>query len=220
MWAGNRRTWWLSIGGPCGGQADGDRHMRIGDPSELIMGGAGRDCISESSRERRCALGRDSSARPRRLAQDFPDPPDQDGDRLPGRRADRFRRAPACRQAQGSSRPERHHREQGRRTGAIGADFVAKSDPDGYTLFLTTVGAVAITPNMRTDLPYDPVKDFAPVTLVVPTRRCWSCDGRPDQFGQGSGALAKDKPGPSRWPRPASAARRIWRSNCSRGRQA
>ena len=51
--------------------------------------------------------------------------------------------------------------------GAIGADFVAKSPPDGYTLFLTTVGAVAITPNMRRDLPYDVLRDFAPVTLVV-----------------------------------------------------
>lgn len=51
--------------------------------------------------------------------------------------------------------------------GAIGADFVAKSDPDGHTLFLTTVGAVAITPHMRTDLPYDTLRDFATVTLVV-----------------------------------------------------
>jgi tripartite-type tricarboxylate transporter receptor subunit TctC len=51
--------------------------------------------------------------------------------------------------------------------GAIGADFVAKSAPDGHTLFLSTVGAVAITPNMRTDLPYDVLRDFAPVTLVV-----------------------------------------------------
>ena len=51
--------------------------------------------------------------------------------------------------------------------GAIGADFVAKSAPDGYTLFLTTVGAVAITPHMRSDLPYDTLRDFTPVTLVV-----------------------------------------------------
>jgi len=51
--------------------------------------------------------------------------------------------------------------------GAIGADFVAKSAPDGYTLFLSTVGAIAITPHMRTDLPYDTLRDFAPVTLVV-----------------------------------------------------
>jgi len=51
--------------------------------------------------------------------------------------------------------------------GAIGANEVAKAAPDGYTLFLTTVGAVAITPNMRTDLPYDTMRDFAPVSLVV-----------------------------------------------------
>jgi tripartite-type tricarboxylate transporter receptor subunit TctC len=51
--------------------------------------------------------------------------------------------------------------------GALGADSVAKAPPDGYTLFLSTVGAVAITPNMRTDLPYDTLRDFAPVTLLV-----------------------------------------------------
>jgi len=51
--------------------------------------------------------------------------------------------------------------------GTLGADFVAKSEPDGYTLFLTTVGAVAITPHMRADMPYHPLRDFAPVTLVV-----------------------------------------------------
>jgi tripartite-type tricarboxylate transporter receptor subunit TctC len=51
--------------------------------------------------------------------------------------------------------------------GAIGADYVAKAEPDGHTIFLTTVGAVAITPAMRTDLPYDPIKDFAPISLVV-----------------------------------------------------
>jgi tripartite-type tricarboxylate transporter receptor subunit TctC len=52
---------------------------------------------------------------------------------------------------------------------AIGAEYVAKSQPDGYTLFFTTMGAVAINPSMRSDLPYDPLKDFAPVTLVVNT---------------------------------------------------
>ena len=51
--------------------------------------------------------------------------------------------------------------------GALGADSVAKAAPDGYTLFLSTVGAVAITPHMRTDLPYDALRDFAPVTMVV-----------------------------------------------------
>jgi tripartite-type tricarboxylate transporter receptor subunit TctC len=47
--------------------------------------------------------------------------------------------------------------------GAIGAEYVAKADPDGYTLFFTTVGAVAINPAFRKDLPYDPLKDFAAI---------------------------------------------------------
>jgi tripartite-type tricarboxylate transporter receptor subunit TctC len=51
--------------------------------------------------------------------------------------------------------------------GAIGADYVAKSEPDGYTLFLTTVGAVAITPSLRSNLGYDSLRDFAPITRVV-----------------------------------------------------
>src|SRR5262245_49199350 len=36
--------------------------------------------------------------------------------------------------------------------GVLGADYVAKSEPDGHTLFMTTTGAVAITPGMRTDM--------------------------------------------------------------------
>jgi tripartite-type tricarboxylate transporter receptor subunit TctC len=52
---------------------------------------------------------------------------------------------------------------------AIGADYVAKAEPDGYTIFFTTMGAVAINPNLRSDLPYDPVRDFAPITVVVST---------------------------------------------------
>src|SRR6201999_3629141 len=51
--------------------------------------------------------------------------------------------------------------------GALGADYVAKLDPDGSTLFLTTLGAVAVTPHMRNDVRYDSIKDFAPITLVV-----------------------------------------------------
>jgi tripartite-type tricarboxylate transporter receptor subunit TctC len=51
--------------------------------------------------------------------------------------------------------------------GAIGAEYVARSDPDGYTLFFTTVGAVAINPAFRKDLTYDPVADFAPVGMAV-----------------------------------------------------
>src|SRR2546423_3776114 len=53
---------------------------------------------------------------------------------------------------------------------AIGADYVAKSEPDGYTLFFTTISAVVMNPHLRADLPYDPVRDFAPVTRLVLTK--------------------------------------------------
>src|SRR3954451_186812 len=51
--------------------------------------------------------------------------------------------------------------------GAIGAEYVAKSEPDGYTLFFSTAGALAINPSMRADLPYDPLKDFTPIVPVA-----------------------------------------------------
>ena len=47
--------------------------------------------------------------------------------------------------------------------GAVAAQYVAQSDPDGYTLFFTTAGAAAIAPAYRQDLNYDPIKDFAAV---------------------------------------------------------
>ncbi len=52
--------------------------------------------------------------------------------------------------------------------GAIGADYVSKAEPDGYTLFFSTAGALSIIPNMRTDLPYNPLKSFTP---ILPTAR-------------------------------------------------
>jgi tripartite-type tricarboxylate transporter receptor subunit TctC len=51
--------------------------------------------------------------------------------------------------------------------GAIAADFVSKSTPDASTLWLTSVGAVAINPALYEKLAYDPVRDLTPVSLVV-----------------------------------------------------
>jgi tripartite-type tricarboxylate transporter receptor subunit TctC len=51
--------------------------------------------------------------------------------------------------------------------GNTGADLVAKSAPDGYTLLMGTVGTHAINQSLYPSLPYDPIKDFAPVTLVA-----------------------------------------------------
>ncbi len=51
--------------------------------------------------------------------------------------------------------------------GNIGADFVAKSAPDGYTLLMGAVATHAINPSLYSKIPYDPVRDFAPVALVA-----------------------------------------------------
>ena len=51
--------------------------------------------------------------------------------------------------------------------GNIGADLVAKSPNDGYTLLMGTVGTHGINKSLYAKLPYDPQKDFAPITLVA-----------------------------------------------------
>ena len=80
--------------------------------------------------------------------------------------------------------------------GAIGADFVSKAAPDGYTLFFSTAGALAINPSMRSDLPYDPVKGFTP---IVPTARNTVLFAVNSGLGLASAqdmiAYAKQKPG-------------------------
>jgi tripartite-type tricarboxylate transporter receptor subunit TctC len=56
------------------------------------------------------------------------------------------------------------------RTGAggnIGADAVAKSAPDGYTLVMGTFGTHAVNVSLFSSMPYDPVRDFAPIVLVL-----------------------------------------------------
>jgi tripartite-type tricarboxylate transporter receptor subunit TctC len=80
--------------------------------------------------------------------------------------------------------------------GALGADYVAKAEPDGHTLFLTTVGAVAITPGMRSDLPYDSIRDFAPITLVVRNTTILVVrSALPVNSAKELAAMAKAKPG-------------------------
>jgi tripartite-type tricarboxylate transporter receptor subunit TctC len=56
------------------------------------------------------------------------------------------------------------------RTGAggnIGADAVAKSAPDGYTLVMGSFGTHAVNVSLFSSMPYDPVRDFAPIALVL-----------------------------------------------------
>ena len=51
--------------------------------------------------------------------------------------------------------------------GNLGADFVARSAPDGYTIVMGAVATHAINPTLFAKMPYDPVRDFAPVSLVA-----------------------------------------------------
>ena len=51
--------------------------------------------------------------------------------------------------------------------GMVGVEIVAKSPPDGYTLVLGTIGNLAINPSLYAKMPYDPIKDLAPITRAA-----------------------------------------------------
>jgi tripartite-type tricarboxylate transporter receptor subunit TctC len=51
--------------------------------------------------------------------------------------------------------------------GTIGVDAAAKARPDGHTLVMASSGAVVILPHMRANMPYDPLRDLAPVSQVL-----------------------------------------------------
>jgi len=54
-------------------------------------------------------------------------------------------------------------------SGHIGTERVAKSPPDGYTILFNTIGPIAVNISLFDKLPFDPVKDFTPITMVALT---------------------------------------------------
>jgi tripartite-type tricarboxylate transporter receptor subunit TctC len=51
--------------------------------------------------------------------------------------------------------------------GEIGTAMVVKAAPDGYTILMSHLGPTAISPALKTDLPYDPLKDLEPITQII-----------------------------------------------------
>jgi tripartite-type tricarboxylate transporter receptor subunit TctC len=80
--------------------------------------------------------------------------------------------------------------------GNIGSDIVAKSEPDGYTLLLGTVGTHAINASLYKKMPYDTVKDFAPISLIASVPNILVANPKvPANNVKELLALAKSKPG-------------------------
>ncbi len=80
--------------------------------------------------------------------------------------------------------------------GMIGTEQVAKAAPDGYTLLISSTGPMVINPALSLKMPYDTVKDFAPVTLVVVQPLCLVVHpSLPVKSVKELVALAKAKPG-------------------------
>jgi tripartite-type tricarboxylate transporter receptor subunit TctC len=80
--------------------------------------------------------------------------------------------------------------------GTTAAAGVAKAEPDGYTLLLNTITTHGIGPHLYPNLPYDPVKDFAPIILVAKLPLIMTVNASvPAQTVQDVIALAKARPG-------------------------
>ena len=80
--------------------------------------------------------------------------------------------------------------------GALGAQIAASATPDGYTLFLGSVGNLAQNPVVQKNSGYDPVRDFAPVTLLATSVFVLAVNNAvPAKSVQELIALAKAKPG-------------------------
>jgi len=78
----------------------------------------------------------------------------------------------------------------------IGTEAAAKSAPDGYTILLSSIATHALSPNLYSRVPYDPIKDFAPITLlgIAPTVLVINQDVPAKSLSELI-SLAKSKPG-------------------------
>jgi tripartite-type tricarboxylate transporter receptor subunit TctC len=91
--------------------------------------------------------------------------------------------------------------------GMIGADAVAKSAPDGYTLLMCSPAEIAVNHHVYPKVPYDPARDFAPITLITVTPLVVAAyPGLPVKDIGELVALAKAKPGTLGFATPGTAS--------------
>src|ERR1051326_8465159 len=102
------------------------------------------------------AASQDYPSRPIRLIVPFP----------PGGSTDILARALGDKLAQGLGQPVVIDNRPGA-AGSIGAEAAARAAPDGHTLMMGHLGTLAVNPAIYKNLPYDPVKSFAPVSLMA-----------------------------------------------------
>src|SRR5216684_3911834 len=104
--------------------------------------------------------GQPYPSRPVRLIVPFP----------PGGSTDILSRALGQKLAEGLGQPVVIDNRPGA-GGSIGSEAAAKAAPDGYTLVMGQLGPLAVSPAIYKNLPYDPVKSFAPVSLMAMVER-------------------------------------------------
>ncbi len=133
-------------------------------------------------------------SRPIRIVVPFP----------PGGVTDRLARMVAQKMQEGWGQPVVVENRPGA-SGMIAAEAVAKSAPDGYTLMMGHIGTHAINVSLFSKLPYDPVKDFAPVSLLVSVPNVLLVHPSvPANSVQELVALAKARPGTLNFASPGS----------------
>ncbi len=91
--------------------------------------------------------------------------------------------------------------------GNIGMEFVAKAPPDGYTLGVGPTGNLVVNQHIFAKLPYDPFKDFAPITLLATVENVLVVNAEvPAKTVQELVALARAKPGTLNFASPGSGS--------------
>ena len=91
--------------------------------------------------------------------------------------------------------------------GNIGNEIAARATPDGYTLIVGHIGTLAVNPTLYTKLPYDPVRDFQPITMIAKSPSIMVVHpSLPVKTAREYIALAKAKPGALAYGSPGSGS--------------